>query len=125
MNTGELLGSTVEDRNGREIGSLEEIVVDRLTGRVKFAVVELDDAMSSNTYLPVPWSAITATSNDDTVRVDLAARRIADAPKVDAEALGSLERHDVGVEVYSYYGLQPPWEGLGTQQDDRHGADGD
>lgn len=123
MNTGELLGRKVEDRNGREIGSLEEIVVDRLTGRVKFAVVELDEGRSSDSYLPVPWSAVSATSNDDSVRIDLVARRLPEAPRVDAEKLGSLERREVGVEVYSYYGLQPPWEGA-TPGDESHAGNG-
>lgn len=124
MKTGRLLGSTVKDRSGRQIGSLEEIVVDRLTGRVKFAIVELDHATSSSTYLPVPWSALTNLSNDRAVRVELAARRIADAPTVEADDLASLERRDVGVEVYSYYGLQPPWEGIGARSDE-NGEQGD
>jgi sporulation protein YlmC with PRC-barrel domain len=111
MNARALLGSPVHDRNGRELGSVEEIIVDRLTGRVSFAVVALNDVDSERSeYLPVPWGALAATS-DDELSLQIPARRVADAPTIDADELDDLERRDVGVEVFSYFGLQPPWEG--------------
>lgn len=112
MNAREVLGATVHDRNGRAVGSIEEIVVDRLTGRVSFAVVLLRDAEgdAEATFLPVPWSAL--TTSDEDLRLAIAARSVADdAPTMASDELDELERRDVSVEVFSYYGVQPPWEG--------------
>jgi sporulation protein YlmC with PRC-barrel domain len=116
MNTREVLGSTVRDRNGRAVGSVEEIVVDRLTGRVTFAVVSLAAAAgggSEAALLPVPWSALT-NSEDESLRLGVAARSVADAPTIASDELDDLERRDVSVEVFSHYGVQPPWESAGT-----------
>lgn len=109
MNARELLGSTVCDRNGREVGRVEEIVVDRLTGRVSFAVVAPHD--DGDELLPVPWGALTWEPGGNLLKLQVGARRVADAPTIEAGDLEDLERRDVGVEVFSYYGLQPPWEG--------------
>lgn len=112
MNARELLGSTVEDRHGRALGTVEEIVVDRLTGRVSFAVVApADDNAPDSDLMPVPWTALATTDAGEGLRLQAGARRIADAPRIDRDELDDLERRDVGVEVFSYYGVQPPWEG--------------
>lgn len=116
MNAREVLGSTVHDRHGRTVGSVEEIVVDRLTGRVTFAVVSLKSGAESATdaaLLPVPWSALT-TSEGRGLRLGIAARSVADAPTIASDELDDLERRDVSVEVFSHYGVQPPWESAGT-----------
>lgn len=112
MNARELLGSTVRDRHGDALGTVDEIVVDRLTGRVSFAVVAPTDAEQPDTDLmPVPWTALAVTDDGDGLRLQAGARRIAEAPRIDRDELDDLERRDVGVEVFSYYGVQPPWEG--------------
>ena len=112
MNARELLGSTVRDRHGCALGTVEEIVVDRLTGRVSFAVVAPAHAQEPDSDLmPVPWTALAATNDGEGLCLQAGARRIADAPRIDRDDLDDLERHDVGVEVFSYYGVQPPWEG--------------
>lgn len=108
MNARELLGGTVCDRNGRELGKVEEIVVDRLTGRVSFAVVAPHDG---DEFLPVPWGALTWEPRGNLLKLQVGAHRVADAPTIDADDLEDLDRREVGVEVFSYYGLQPPWEG--------------
>lgn len=117
MNARELLGSTVHDRHGRELGSVEEIVVDRLTGRVSFAVVGLAPGGGSHAeLLPVPWGALTTSGRGDGLRVEISARRVAEAPTIGPDDLADLERRDVGVEVFTYYGVQPPWEGSGEHR---------
>ncbi|MGD8329994.1 MAG: PRC-barrel domain-containing protein [Acidobacteriota bacterium] len=112
MNARELLGSKVRDRHGQTLGTVEEIVVDRLTGRVSFAVVAPADADEpDNDLMPVPWTVLATTDGSDDLRLQSGARRIADAPRIDRDELDDLERRDVSVEVFSYYGVQPPWEG--------------
>lgn len=112
MNARELLGSAVQDRHGRALGTVEEIVVDRLTGRVSFAVLAPTGAAQPDTGLmPVPWTALAATDDGDGLCLPAGARRIAEAPRIDRDDLDDLERREVGVEVFSYYGVQPPWEG--------------
>lgn len=112
MNARELLGSTVQDRHGHALGTVEEIVVDRLTGRVSFAVVAPRDAEQPDSDLmPVPWTALATTDDGSELCLQAGAQRIAEAPRIDRDDLDDLERRDVGVEVFSYYGVQPPWEG--------------
>lgn len=111
MNARELLGSTVHDRKGRPVGEVEEIVVDRISGRVSFAVLTIDDDEPHGEYLPVPWVALTVDPESGDLCLRVSARRVADAPTIEADNLDALERRDIGVEVFSYYGVQPPWEG--------------
>jgi hypothetical protein len=59
-NSNRLLGKSVKDLQGHEIGTLEKFIVDTHSGRIEYAVV----AIEHGTHLhPVPWSAIQVKSD--------------------------------------------------------------
>ena len=117
MKTRELLGNPVYDRDGDRIGRVEDIVVDPLTGRLSIAVIALADEGDPDEFLPVPWGALSKDPTAGSLRLEITERHVAGAPTIASDELDVLQRRDVSVEVFSYYGLQPPWDGGAAEPD--------
>lgn len=70
----ELIGKNIDDRNGKDAGEIEDLVVNMSSGRVSYAVVDFDKAWSpDDKLLPMPLTALTfptARNKDAVLNVD-------------------------------------------------------
>ena len=54
-----VLGTSVKDRAGNKIGSIEDIVLDKQSNAILFAVVGFGGLLGmAEKYHPIPWSAL-------------------------------------------------------------------
>ncbi|MBA3262623.1 MAG: PRC and DUF2382 domain-containing protein [Thermoleophilaceae bacterium] len=107
-------GRTVVGRDEEKIGTLEEVYLDRQTGRPEWALVNTGlFGMKSNF---VPLSDAQPAGED--VRVAFAKNQVTDAPKIDPN--GELSQSEEA-ELYDHYGLDysDPGSGSGLQEGDR------
>ena len=59
----ELIGKDVNDRNGKDVGEIEDLVVNMGNGKIRYAVLEFDKSWNLNDkLLAVPLSAFTYTA---------------------------------------------------------------
>jgi sporulation protein YlmC with PRC-barrel domain len=64
----ELLGKNVDDRNGKDLGEIEDLVINMTNGTIPYAVLEFDRSWNLNDkLLPVPLRAIDASGRRDLV----------------------------------------------------------
>jgi uncharacterized protein (TIGR02271 family) len=113
-------GSTAVDTHGEKIGTIEEIYLDRETGKPEWLAVKTGMFGSKVSFIPV---AETSTAGGE-VRVPYDKQQVKDAPK--AEADGDLSQEEEA-SLYRHYGLDYSEarsdsglpEGNGGQTDDR------
>ncbi len=120
MRLSELLGEDVKDRQGRDIGEVEDIVVDMGRGRISYVALDFEaPGDSEDRLIPVPMKALSVVKDggDDIVlnidRDRLDQKRGIDPknwPKLnDREYQSTMDRYFTSLEDYTQMG----WEQRG------------
>ncbi len=105
-----MLGQQVVDRNGEEIGEVEEVFIDRQSGRVGHLVVAVGGflGMGEELYI-VPWDKVNPQT--DALQLNIDQQTLEDAPTLTANEFEQNEGFDYDWvrESYEYYDYQPEW----------------
>lgn len=99
-------GYKVRDKDGQEIGYVEDLMIDEAYQKVRFLVLAAGGFLGigeKRSWIPV--DAIT-TVNAEEVHVDTTIDHIKTAPAYDPEI---VEVHPFASDVYNYYGVTPYW----------------
>jgi len=97
-------GTTVYDTQGEKIGSIHRIMIDKLTGRVDYAVLSFGGFLGvGERYHPLPWRMLAYDEALEGYVVNLSKERLDNAPSY---AEHELAWHDprFGTTVTDYYG---------------------
>jgi hypothetical protein len=103
-------GTTVYNFSGDRIGSIERVMIDKVGGRVAYAVMSFGGFLGlGSDYYPVPWSLLKYNEKLGGYEVNLTESQLKGAPKFrkdEAWAYGSRDRE---AQLYSYYNVTPYW----------------
>jgi sporulation protein YlmC with PRC-barrel domain len=84
-----LIGKTVVDNHGNDVGEIEELVINR-TGRITHAIVSSDGFLDiGDDLIPVPWEVfdvnreVVVTPHDAPMRLSVSKNMLMDAPRID------------------------------------------
>jgi sporulation protein YlmC with PRC-barrel domain len=95
----------VRDRDGNDIGKVEDLLIDGERHKVRFLLVEQGGILGIGaTPLFVPVDAV-ARVDDDTVYVNESGERVSDAPGYDPSLLDGPDFES----LYGHYGYAPFW----------------
>ena len=87
-----VIGTAVKNSAGEKIGQVEDIVLDKQSNRIIFAVVGFGGFLGMNEkYHPVPWSALDYVESEDSYVVPFTKEQLQAAP---ADSLEKLTRQD-------------------------------
>jgi sporulation protein YlmC with PRC-barrel domain len=87
-----VLGTTVKNTAGEKIGTVEDIVLDKLSNNIVYAVVGFGGFLGMNEkFHPVPWSALDYVESEDSYVVPFTKEQLKAAP---ADSLEQLTRAD-------------------------------
>jgi sporulation protein YlmC with PRC-barrel domain len=101
----DIRGRKVFDRNGEEVGKVEELFIDQGEEKVRFLEISSGGFLGlGETRFLLPVDAIT-TINTDEVRVDQTREYVAGAPRYSPELVDA----DYLTGTYDYYGYKPYW----------------
>jgi sporulation protein YlmC with PRC-barrel domain len=101
----DIRGFKVIDRNGHEIGSVDELIIDDVERELRFMEVASGGFLGvGETKFMIPIDTITNITKDE-VQVDRTREHVAGAPAYDPE----LKRADDWADMYGYYGFTPYW----------------
>ena len=91
MNATNLIGLSVRDSQGENVGSVHDVVVDVAQGRLAYALIEFAHSRGNpSTLVAVPWRTFAAMMEADAVVVDRT--KIDSAPQVTQSELRQIER---------------------------------
>jgi sporulation protein YlmC with PRC-barrel domain len=102
-------GTTVYNTGGEEIGSIHDIMLDKKSGNVAYAVMSFGGFLGmGEKYHPLPWSLLKYDTDKGGYVVNLDKRQLEGAPAydTDVEPFGDQKYND---RVYNYYGAKPYW----------------
>lgn len=103
-------GTAVYGVDQQKIGSLERVMIDKISGKVAYAVLSFGGFFGmGEDYYPVPWSTLRYDTNLGGYRVNFAKDQLDKAPKF-SESSGWNWNRDNERRVYEYYRVQPYWE---------------
>jgi sporulation protein YlmC with PRC-barrel domain len=103
-----VIGTNVKGPGGRAIGEVEDVVLDKQSNSILFAVVGFGGFLGmAEKYHPIPWSSLTYDSTENAYVVEYTKEQLQAAP------VGSLEELTRGDAVlmrdraYEYYKAYP------------------
>lgn len=102
----DIRGRNVKDRNGEDIGKVDELMIDSDEHKVRFLEVASGGFLGigqDKTFIPV--DAITAIDADE-VHIDQTREHVAGAPAYDPDLVDQTPYYE---SVYGYYGVTPFW----------------
>jgi sporulation protein YlmC with PRC-barrel domain len=99
-------GTAVYGGDGRRLGSIHNFMVDKLTGRVEYAVMAYSTGFlgMGTRYYPLPWRVLSYDKRAGGYRIDLTEGDLRHAPSFDRESEPRFDRN-YGSRVHDYYGL--------------------
>jgi len=102
-------GKPVFDPNGEKLGNVKEIYLDKVSGKVEFAVLAFGGARGvlGEKYHPLPWNALDYDTAKDGYVVDIDKDALEASPAYENDFLSGAD-HGWCAEVREYY------SGLGT-----------
>jgi sporulation protein YlmC with PRC-barrel domain len=111
INTRRVLGEPVFSANGQKLGKIEDLMLDKVSGKAVYALMAFDGFLGIGTqYYPVPWSALEYNTAINAYVVPLTRAEVEKAqPVSDAEVEREIEWRE---SVHQLYGAMPYWPGL-------------
>jgi hypothetical protein len=103
-------GTAVYRSNGDRVGQIERIMIDKLSGKVAYAVMSFGGFMGiGEDYYPLPWSLLTYNPNLEGYEVNVGEEQLKGAPKYSKFESWDWSDRARNDKVYDYYGVAPFW----------------
>ena len=100
-------GTDVYNLAGEKLGAIGDLVIDKHTGRVRYAALEFGGFLGVGTdRFPLPWSMLTYDTEKDGYVVNLDMNQVRSGPRY-AKSEEPAWSAEYGRHVYGYYGA--PW----------------
>jgi len=103
-------GTNVYRPNGDKIGHIERIMIDKVSGKAAYAVMNFGGflGLGQESY-PLPWSVLTYNPKLGGYQVDLTDEQLRGAPKYREGEEWDDGNRDRDALIYGYYGVPPYW----------------
>lgn len=103
-------GTAVYGADHARIGSLERVMIDKMSGKVAYAVLSFGGFLGiGEDYYPVPWEMLQYNTNVGGYVIDLTKEDLDKAPKY-TESQGWNWNRQNDLRIYNHYGASPYWE---------------
>lgn len=105
-----VVGTDVRDMAGNTIGTVEDVMLDKLSNNIMFAVVGFGGLLGmGEKYHPLPWSLLTYDEEKGAYVVDLTEDQLRRAPADSIDALTRNDGANFRQSSYEYFGVTPDW----------------
>jgi hypothetical protein len=103
-------GTPVRRATGEKIGTIQRLMIDKLSGSVAYAVLSFGGFLGmAQKHAPIPWARLKYEPTLGAYHVELSDEELRGAPSV-----GAGEEFDWGdrsreIEIHNYYRVPPYW----------------
>ena len=105
-----VLGTSVVDTSGNKIGEIEDIVLDKQSNNIMFAVVSFGGFLGmGDKYHPLPWSMLDYDPEENAYVVSVTKEQLQAAPADSVAALTNNDGHAYRDSAYTYYDTPRYW----------------
>jgi hypothetical protein len=106
-------GADVFNQAREKIGRIEDIAIDKRTGKVAYAILTFGGFLGmGDKHQPLPWSVLTYDTNLRGYVVDITQEFLALAPKLEVSELSGWDDSEKRDAFYGYFaaqGARPYW----------------
>ena len=104
-------GTPVYNTNGERIGTVEDVVLDKMSNNIMFAVLGTGGVMGvGEKFRPIPWSLLDYDAEKGGYVVPVARDILDNAPSYRMEDLTSDDgEYAIRAEAFSYYSAERYW----------------
>lgn len=111
LSTTAVIGDSVVNRTGENLGKIEELMLDLETGRVAYAVLSFGGFLGMGEKLfAVPFEALKLDATREHFMLDVNKDKLKNAPGFDKHNPPQASDRTWGAEVYKFYGYKPYWQ---------------
>jgi len=105
-----VIGTSVKDLSGDKIGKVEDIMLDKTSSNIMFAVVGFGGVLGmGEKYHPLPWSALTYDEADNAYKVGYSKEELKAAPAATIDELSRDDGLALRDQTYDYYKAKRYW----------------
>jgi len=104
-------GTEVYNTAGDHLGEIHDVMLDKLSGRVAYAVMSFGGFLGiGEKYHPLPWSTLTYDTRQGGYVVNVSREQLEGAP-VYADDEQPRWNREYEQDIHDYYGISPYWAG--------------
>ncbi|HRE45542.1 MAG TPA: PRC-barrel domain-containing protein [Terricaulis sp.] len=105
-----VIGTTVKDTSGDKIGSVEDLVLDKQSNSILFAVVGFGGVLGmGEKFHPLPWAVLNYDEEEDAYVVPYSKDELKAAPADTIDQLTKNDGHAYRDQSFSYYKVDQYW----------------
>ena len=105
-------GTAVYNRMGERLGTVHNVMIDKYTGQVAYAVMSFGGFLGiGENYHPLPWRVLTYDTRQGGYVVDLDRGRLEGAPSYTSSSMPNWSDQSYRRRIDEYYGV-PPYPGV-------------
>jgi len=105
-----VIGTKVKGADGKTIGEIEDVVLDKLSNNIMFAVVSFGGFMGmGEKYHPLPWRTLRYDDSQNAYMVDVSEDKLRQGPADSIEALTANDGAKFRDRAYEYYNVTRYW----------------
>jgi sporulation protein YlmC with PRC-barrel domain len=123
LRVSEVIGTTVENTQGDNLGDIHDVVVDPSDSSIAYAVLAAGGFLGlGEKYFAIPWRAFQMVTDDDDkteverMILDADKDRMQNAPGFDKDNWPDMANPEWGQTVHTYYGQQDYWQQRQSRQ---------
>jgi sporulation protein YlmC with PRC-barrel domain len=111
LSASSLTGDRVVDGTGTDIGKIEDLMIDVITGHVAYAVVSFGGFLGFGDKLfAMPWSSLAIDETNKRFVCTVSKTQLENAPGFDKQHWPDLSDVGYASSVYRHYGARPYWD---------------
>ena len=103
-------GTVVYNPAGDKVGSVSNIMIDKISGRVAYAVLSAGGILGiGKEAIALPWEVLTYNTDKGGYVVDVDHAKLEEAPQMVSGDLSQLENREFEKHIHDYYNIDPYW----------------
>ena len=106
-------GTAVCRSNGVKVGSIQRVMIDKLSGKVAYAVLSFGGFLGmGQKHFPIPWERLKYNREMQSYQLDISDEELRMAPAYEADKDFDWGDRSREIVLHNYYGAQPYWGAL-------------
>jgi PRC-barrel domain len=103
-------GTPVKRADGERIGTIQRLMVDKISGNVAYAVLSFGGFLGlGQKHLPIPWAKLKYDPGQGAYLLDLSDDELRRAPAYEADKTFDWGDRSQEIAVHNYYRVPPYW----------------
>src|SRR2546426_4699856 len=103
-------GTPVRRANGEKIGTIQRLMIDKLSGSVAYAVLSFGGFLGmGQKHAPIPWARLKYDPTLGAYQLELSNEELSGAPSIAANEEFDWGDRSREIEIHDYYRVPPYW----------------